>query len=251
MCAGSSVGEECDVLCLDNYEWPRDQAVVCVAGGSWSIESECVAVGDEMLVGTAGILYLIFTASSDFTLEWAQASVLYFVEAAASLLGVDSGYVRVEFSSLGRRVRTRFLQESDLKVRVTKFGTEEEDASEIEFQMVCAFFDCVNGSDSVGLNDISDVFMNAIVLELEADGQAVPSGLSTAQPRFSDFSSVDNFTYAVPESSERSSVSSGSEEDNSAAIGIVIGASLGGCCIVCVVMIVAVVLKRGSSKAST
>jgi len=249
MCAGSSVGEECDVLCLDNYEWPRDQAVVCVAGGSWSIESECVAVGDEMLVGTAGILYLIFTASSDFTLEWAQASVLYFVEAAASLLGVDSGYVRVEFSSLGRRVRTRFLQESDLKVRVTKFGTEEEDASEIEFQMVCAFFDCVNGSDSVGLNDISDVFITAIVSALVADDQAVPNGLSTAQAGFSGFTFKANFTYAAPESSETLSVSSGSDEDNSAAIGIVIGASLGGCCIICVVMTVAVVLKR-TSKAS-
>jgi len=250
MCAGSSVGEECDVLCLDNYEWPRDQAVVCVAGGSWSIESECVALGDEMMVGTVGMLSLVFTEDGDFTLEWALVSVQYFVDAAAMLLGVESGYVRVEVSSLGRRGRTRFLQESAFEVAVTLFGGEQ-DASAVELQMTCGFYDCVNGSGSVGLNDGTNWFTDAIVSECIADGQAVPSGLSTAQARFAGLTSVEDFTYAVPESSERSSVSSGSEEDNSAAIGIVIGASLGGCCIVCVVMIVAVVWKRGSSKALT
>ena len=51
---------------------------------------------------------------------------------------------------------------------------------------------------SVGLNDITDVFTNAIVSELVADGQAVPA-----------FTSTDNFKC---ESLERSSVSSGSEK---------------------------------------
>ena len=88
------------------------------------------------------------------------------------------------------------------------FGAEE-DTSVIESQMVCAFCDCVNGSDSVGLNDITDVFTNAIVSELVAGGHAVPSGLSTPQPKFSAFTFADNFEFAVPESSERSSVSSG------------------------------------------
>jgi len=234
------------VLCLDNHEWPDNQSVMCVAGGSWSIESECVAVGDQMLVGTAGSLYMILTQDGNFTLEWAAGFVQYFVDAAALLLGVESGYVRVELSSMDRRVRTRFLQESLLEVGVIQFGAEE-DASGVEFHMVCAFFACVNGSDSVGLNDISDVFTNAIVSALVADGQPVPSGLSTAQPRFSAFTFSSNFTYAVPESSERSPVSLGSEEDNCTAIGIVIGASLGGCCIVCTVMIVAVVLKQRMS----
>lgn len=227
--------------------------MVCVAG-SWSIESECVAVDDEMAVGTAGMLSLVFTEDGDFTLEWALVSVQYFVEAAAALLGVDSGYVRVEIYALRRRARTRFLQESSFEVVVILFG-EEEDTAEVESQMLCAFFSCVNGSDSVDFNDVTDLFTNAIVSELETDGQTVPSGLSTAMSSFSSFTTVENFTYAVPEGSEGSNSSdgssvSGSENDSSAAIGIAIGAVLGGCCIVCVVLIVAVVLKRESSKAS-
>ena len=61
--------------------------VVC-RWGSWSIESECVAVDEEMAVGTAGMLSLVFTEDGDFTLEWALVSVQYFVDAAATLLGV-------------------------------------------------------------------------------------------------------------------------------------------------------------------
>ena len=100
---------------------------------------------------------VVMTEDGDFSLAWALAFVQYFKDAAAMLLGVASGYVGVEISSLGRRVRTRFLQQSEIEVRVTQFGSEQG-ASAIESQMVCAFFDCVNGSDSVSFNDMSDGF---------------------------------------------------------------------------------------------
>ena len=64
----------------------------------------------------------------------------------------------------------------------------EKDTSVIESQIACAFFDCVIGSDSVGFHEITDV---SIVSELVADRQAVPRGLSTAQPEFSAFTSAD------------------------------------------------------------
>jgi len=220
--------------------------VACLSDGSWSVQAQCVPVGAQLAVGVAGTIYMVMTEDGEFSLAWAVAFVQYFKDAAAMLLGVDSDYVGVEISSLERRVRTRLLQQSEIEVRVTLFGSEQ-DASAIESQMVCAFFNCVNGSDSVSFNDMSDGFSIALMSVLVAAGQAVPSGLSTAQARFSDFSFVDNFTYAVPESSESSSVS---EVDNSAAIGIAVGASLGGCCCVCVVLIVAFVSKRRALKAS-
>jgi len=95
----------------------------------------------------------------------------------------------------------------------------------------------------VGLNDISELFITAIMSALLADGQAGPNGLFTAQARFSAFTLEDKFTFAEPVSSERSSGTSGSEGDNSAAIHIV-GFSVGGCCIVCAVVIVAIVYPR-------
>lgn len=54
----------------------------------------------------------------------------------------------------------------------------------------------------MGLNDISELFITAIMSALVADGQAGPNGLSTAQARFSAFTFEDKFTFAEPVSSE-------------------------------------------------
>jgi len=91
------------------------------------------------MVGTAGTLYVVMIQDGNFYLGVGAGFRPVHREAAGMFLGVDSDNVRVEFSSLGRHVLTRNLQEFDLEVRVTQFATEL-DASAIKFQMVCVFF---------------------------------------------------------------------------------------------------------------
>jgi len=219
---------------------------VCVVGGTWSIQAECVAFGDQFQVGTAGMLYMLMTEQSGVDLAWATAFQKYFVEAAALLLGVNPAFVRVDFSALLRRVRSRFLQQSEFQVRVTQFSLEEEEASVVESQMVCAFSNCVGDSDSAADHDTSHLFGTAIASALEADGQDVPLGLYTAEARFAAFTYTENFTFAAVEGS---SALKGSETDSSAAIGVAIGASAGGLCCACVIVYFAILARQRVAKA--
>lgn len=238
-CAGSPVADVCTVLCLANYRWPLDQGVVCVVGGTWSIVAECVPVDAQFQVGTAGMLYMYMTEQLGVDLAWAAAFQKYFVEAAATLLGVNSALVRVDFSELMPSVRSRALQQTEFEVRVTQLSLVEENASVVESQMLCAFFECVGDSDS-------GVLGTAIASALEADGQDVPLGLYTAVARLAAFTFSEQFAFAAVEGS---SVLTGSETDSFVPMGVVTGASVGGLCCVCVVAAAAILARQRFAKA--